>query len=319
MRSTFLLNIFFVVHIQGDQGNGGVWEVSEGDGLSAGRFHRPAQICQGCQLSLCQQEVQGRHRGSPQAHDVQDAQHCQSMCELGLRVWMNKLQTGDSIAISWNGKRETLTSVTLHFISAVKTLGDAFSLIRNLDSLWQQNSRRLNFPNTFSTKRPTTNELSTKSPHAFCLFYFNCFRFVHSSSVRSHQTTSCVFPSCRLTVQRWRPSRRRWSWRTQSSCLHGVCVCQHAASVSRCSSWWSWHSTPCVKPLEAPHNGMLQCYSVLYQATRLVRIVKYNQSFCYCSSQCITTLLHCEKHLPAVLRCCTYVPQVSITFPSHNL
>lgn len=89
------------------------------------------------------------------------------------------------------------------------------------------------------------------------------FCFFWSSSLRSHQTTSCVFPSCPLQVQRWkwskRPQMRRWQLKTQSSYQHGVYVCRRVASVSQCSSWWSWHSTRCLKLLEAPHIGTFQC------------------------------------------------------------
>lgn len=77
--------------------------------------------------------------------------------------------------------------------------------------------------------------------------------------VRSPQTQSCVCPSSLLRVRRRRrrPWRRRWRWRTRSSCLLRACVCPPVASASRCSSWWSWRSTPCVKLLAAPHSGTL--------------------------------------------------------------
>lgn len=67
------------VCVPGDQGDRGIWKVSEGPGVPAGRLHRPAQIRPRRQLSLRQQEMQRCHCGGPQTYDLQDAQNCKSM------------------------------------------------------------------------------------------------------------------------------------------------------------------------------------------------------------------------------------------------
>lgn len=70
--------------VPGHQANRGVREVAEGHGFPGAWLHRPPQVCSRCQLSLCQQEVQRCHRSSTQAHDIQDAQHSESMRALRL-------------------------------------------------------------------------------------------------------------------------------------------------------------------------------------------------------------------------------------------